>query len=286
LIVDFHTHVFSPDVARNRSIYAARDPWFAQLYQSPRARLASAEDLIETMDADGVDVSVVCGFGWSHMSLCVEHNDYVAEAISRHPSRLVGFAALQPRAGDAAVAEIERCVRLGFRGVGELMPDGQGFSLSDKHLLAPVVEAATALHTPLLVHSSEPVGHSYSGKGTAFPDALYRFALDFPNATIVCAHWGGGLPFYELMPEVAESARNVYYDSAASSFLYRPDVFGCVAKIVGAHKILFATDFPLVRPRKLIRQIREQKLSEEDAALVLGGNACRLLGLLPGRSSE
>ena len=285
MIVDFHTHIFSPAVARERERYANQSAWFAELYQSPRARLASAEDLIEAMEGEGVDRAVICGFGWSDLSLCSEQNDYILESVSRYPDRLLGLASVQPRAGQAAVAELERCIRGGLRGVGELMPDSQGYSLGDLAVLAPVVEATISLNAFVLLHVSEPVGHLYPGKGTAFPQAVYRFVQGFPQLTVVCAHWGGGLPFYELMPEVAEAASNVYYDTAASPYLYRPQVFPAVTSIVGAHKVLFATDFPLIRPASLLKQIRAQELPEEDLKLILGGNAARLLGLLPSPGS-
>ena len=70
-----------------------------------------------------------------------------------------------------------------------------------------------------LAPGSEPVGHAYAGKGDTFPGELLAMAQRFPNARIVGAHWGGGLPFYAHMPEVREALANVWFDSAASPFL-------------------------------------------------------------------
>ena len=53
------------------------------LYADPRARIASAEDLIATMDEDGVDVSVAMGIGWSDYGAAREANDYIIEATSQ-----------------------------------------------------------------------------------------------------------------------------------------------------------------------------------------------------------
>ena len=58
---------------------------------------------------------------------------------------------------------------------------------------------------------------------------------------LVLAHWGGGLPFYALMPEVAESLSDVYFDTAASPFLYDAKVFETAASIVGPGHIMAAT---------------------------------------------
>jgi hypothetical protein len=85
-----------------------------------------------------------------------------------------------------------------------------------------------------LTHSSEPVGHEYAGKGSVTPDVLYRFVLAFPGLKLVCAHWGGGLPFYALMPEVEKALANVFFDTAATVFLYKPEVFEHVSRVIGS----------------------------------------------------
>ena len=79
-------------------------------------------------------------------------------------------------------------------GVGELHPDPQGYDIGDERTMAPLMEAARHLGLIVTTHSSEPVGHTYPGKGATRPESLWRFILAFPDVTIVCAHWGGGLP--------------------------------------------------------------------------------------------
>jgi hypothetical protein len=128
-----------------------------------------------------------------------------------------------------------------------------------------------------LTHASEPVGHSYPGKGTVTPDLLYRFLSNFPQLIIVFAHWGGGLPFYALMPEVAEAFGNVYFDTAASPFLYRDHIFRHVVEIAGPERILFGTDYPLIKQGRLLRSVRSLDLPETVKEMILGGNAQRIL---------
>jgi hypothetical protein len=278
VIVDFHTHIFPPEVVRRREVYSGRDAWFAELYAHPRAKMATADDLIASMSADGVDVSVTFPFGWRDPGLIEECNSYVIQAMRNHPGQIVGLAAVQPLAGERAVAELERCARAGMPGFGELMPHGQGFDLGDTTLLAPLVEAARALGLFALTHASEPVGHVYLGKGDVSMHALHAFLSAFPALKVVAAHWGGGFPFYELMPEVRALAANLWYDSAASAYLYRPEVFAAVARMAGEHKIVWGSDFPLLGQRRMLDYARAGGLSEHDLALALGGNAVDLLG--------
>jgi predicted TIM-barrel fold metal-dependent hydrolase len=281
MIVDFHVHIFPPDVIARRAELAARDPWFGALYGNPRAKMASADDLLAAMAADGVDVSVACAFGWSDPGLAEVCNDYLLDAMRGSGGRIVALAGVQPRAGARAVAELERCARAGMPGVGELMPHGQGYRLSDVTLLAPLMEALVAHDLFLLTHTSEPVGHLYHGKGDVTPDELEVFIRAFPQVRVVAAHWGGGFPFYELMPEVHAAAANLWYDSAASLYLYRPEIFALAARAAGPEKLLWASDFPLLSQRRMLAYARASGLGDVELAMVLGGNAAAFLGRAP-----
>ena len=277
MIIDFHTHIFPPQVRENRDDLVRQDACFAEFYSSPKAKMATAEELIASMDQAEINTSVILNTGWISQELCAQINDYVLEAAARYPHRLVAFCAIQPKAGEAAILELERCARGGARGIGELRPDIQGFDLGDKELLEPFVEVARRYRLLFLLHASEPVGHQYPGKGTITPDILYRFICNFPELRVVCAHWGGGLPFYALMPEVASALANTFFDTAATPFLYQPQIFKHIAEIAGADKILFGSDYPLISPKRVMAQIESIGLPRETEAMILGGNARRLL---------
>lgn len=279
MLVDSHCHILPPSFAQRRVELLDRDTTFAALFPRADASLATAEALVAAMDGAGVAHAVVMGMGWTDPELAREANDYIQESVGRYPDRLTGFCSVNPAWGEAAVAEVERYAAAGLMGIGELHPDTQGFDITDQSLLAPLMEAARRLGLPVLVHSSEPVGHQYPGKGRTTPEKLYRFIENFPDNTIICAHWGGGLPFYALMPEVPEVIRNVYFDTAASPFLYQPGVFSTVVGLVGADKILFGTDYPLIEHQRVLEQVQEAGIAPAAREAILGGNATRLLGL-------
>lgn len=276
MVIDSHCHILPPSFETRREELLARDATFAALFSGDNPRMANSDSLIEAMDRTGITWSVAMGMGWTDQSLASEANDYIIESVARFPSRLAGLCSVSPVWGDAAVAEIERCAAAGLRGIGELHPDTQGFDITDRSLMAPLMEAALRLGLPVVVHCSEPVGHEYPGKGRTTPEKLYRFIENFPENTLVCAHWGGGLPFYALMPEVPEIIKNVYFDTAASPFLYRPEIFTTVAGLVGADRVLFGSDYPLIGQERALREARQAGLEPEDEEAVLGGNAARL----------
>ena len=266
MTTDFHTHIFPPDLRARRERWLEKDATFADMFADPAARMASAEDLIRAMDEDGVRRAAAMGMGWTDKGLARESNDYIIEAARRCPDRIIPFCSVNPAwGGDAAASETDRCARLGARGVGELHPDTQGFDLAAD--VRPILEVADEFRLAITVHSSEPVGHLYPGKGDTTPRELMKLietAREYPGVKIICAHWGGGLPFYALMPEVREALANVWFDTAATPFLYSRRVFSVAAALVGTGKILPASDFPLMRFARIRRQIRRAGMNEDD----------------------
>ncbi len=279
MIIDFHTHVLPPRIKKDRSTCVEKDTAFAGIYSGEKVKIATAENLIDTMDREGIAFSVIVNYGWSTHELCVETNDYILESVARYPKRLAGFCSISTLTDGASLAEIERCARGGARGIGELRPDIQLSPSATQETLAPISRILRENSLMLLTHSSEPVGHLYPGKGMVTPEKLLTFISRFDGVPIICAHWGGGLPFYALMPEVRQALENVYFDTAISPFLYRPEVYRLVRDLVGANRILFGSDYPVIPPARLIKEIEASDLPEEDRDMILSGNARRLLGI-------
>src|SRR5712691_5305985 len=163
--------------------------------------------------------------------------------------------------------------------LGELMPHGQGYRLNDLALLTPIIEIVRQYQLIVLSHSSEPVGHSYPGKGDIHLQDLVAFLTAFPDVRFIAAHWGGGLPFYTLMPEIQRITANVWYDTAATIYLYRAPIFRVAAQLVGADRILFASDYGLLPQQRIIDHVRQAGLDAQEQAMILGENARSLLRL-------
>jgi predicted TIM-barrel fold metal-dependent hydrolase len=234
--------------------------------------------LLASMTASGHQMSIVLGWPWRDQALCREHNAYLADVARRYPDQIAWLGIVNPVLSDAA-AEIAFCIDNCAVGFGEINADGQGFDWAEPAAIGDAFDAFREVDLPVLIHTSEPVGHMYPGKGAATPDRLLTSLAVFPEVRFVMAHWGGGLPFYELMPEVRALTRNVVYDSAASTYLFDFSIFPVLEQIIGPGRLLYGTDFPVLAQGRFLQRVLAAGLSEGALPAVLAHNARRVFRL-------
>ncbi len=279
MIIDFHTHIFSKAIRENRENYFPSEPAFRLLYESPKSKLVGAKEIIRSMDEQGVDMSVIFGFPWKDSETFKKENDYIMDAVQRYPDRFVGFCCFDPFSREAA-SETARCLEGGLSGVGELAFYQSGIDEASRDRLEPIMDICREKDLPVMIHTNEPVGHAYPGKTPNTLRQIYTLIKKFPENRIVLAHWGGGIFFFNLLrKEVKECLKNVWFDTAASPFLYNPEIYPIAMQLAGQDKILFGTDFPLLTPERYFKEFEKAGLSKEDKEHICGVNAKNLLKL-------
>jgi len=283
MIVDAHTHIFPKNICHDRSDYFNGEEAFKLLYDAPKARMAHAEALIESMDSQGVDVCLTFGFPWKNPDSCRAHNDYILDAVARYPHRLKGLCCVDMY-DKGAPAEVRRCLDAGMAGVGEIAFYQFGIELHVLDLLDPVMALCRSKDVPVLIHANEPIGHYYPGKTPVTLPQIYNVAATFTENKIIFAHWGGGIFFYFLLKkEVRETMKNVYFDTAASPFLYDPKIYRMAVETAGVQKILLGTDFPLIAPDRYFKEMDQADLSQEQKKRICGENAVELFKIGEGK---
>jgi len=279
MIIDFHTHIFPKEIRNNREKYFSSEPAFSMLYSRPKSPLAGASDLIKTMDNQGIDLSVTFGFPWQNPYLFKKHNDYIMEAVLKYPDRIKGFCCFDLFSKDI-VSETTRCFNGGLSGIGELAFYKSGLDDEAIKKLQPVMEICEKKNSPVLIHTNEPIGHEYPGKTSNTLGQIYRLVKKYKKNKIILAHWGGGLFFYNLLKkEVKQSLKNVFFDTAASPFLYEPEIYKAGIQIAGQNKILFGSDFPLLKPERYFKEIDQAGLTKNEIDSICGTNATPILNL-------
>ena len=274
MIIDSHTHLFFQAVADDRTPFFDNEPEFKLLYDSPKSKIATRTQLIDAMDQHGVDISILSGFPWRNPEYTKRNNDAIIEAVTADPERLRGLACFD-LSWEGAAKEAERCIDAGLSGVGELAFYLSGIDARAIRLLEPVMEVLkTRGNLPCIIHTNEPLGHPYPGKTPVTLEQIDNLARTFPDNKIILAHWGGGIFFYHIMKkQMKERLKNIWYDTAASVFLYDPEIYDMALKAGVLEKVLFGTDYPLLTPDRYYRDIDQSQLTLEQKQRVLGENA-------------
>ena len=279
MIIDAHTHIFPPEIIQDRAAFAhPQETAFSGIYQDPRAKMVTAEELLTAMDQDQVDRAVVFGFPWVREETARLHNDYVLESQKKYPERLIGLACFDPLR-DWAPQEAARCLDAGLLGLGELAVYTGGFDQDAVQKIKNLGRLCRERNAPLLLHVNEPIGHQYAGKAPLTIQEIYQVVQACRRTKLILAHWGGGIFFYNLLKkEVPEALADVYVDTAASPFLYQPEIYGLAARILGPEKIFFGSDYPLIKPGRYFAEMEEPEtgLSLDDLALIKGEAAAKL----------
>lgn len=273
-VLDCHTHIFPPELIRRREKIALDDRAFGALYGDERARMVAADGLVAYMDLEDVDRAVAGCFPFSDAGLVHLANDYILDA-ARADERIIPFILVDRYDKAKALDEARRCRDLGAAGVGEMAWYDAPFGASEREFLDPLAAYMEQTGMTLLMHLNEPLGHRYPGKTEADFGEVAAFVEAHPSLKIILAHLGGGICFYELMPEVRKAFSLVCYDLAASPFLYSDDVYRFAATFL-PDKVLFGSDYPLLPFSRY--KPRLDALEEEVREKFLWGNGRRLFG--------
>jgi predicted TIM-barrel fold metal-dependent hydrolase len=276
MTIDFHTHIFPRDVLVSRDLYLD-DPGFKLLYSSEKSSVTDHAGLADYILANRLSGAATMSFPWYEEKHCLRQNDYMASIAGRNNIYPYGMIPLlRTKSVRSYTEEIKNS---GLYGIGEVAFYNGGMTDSNVKLLREILEASAEFSLPVCLHLNEPVGHLYPGKYEPSLGVIYELLKSVPEAVVILSHWGGGLFIYELMQEVREALKNVYYDTAATPYLYRSDIYSTAVSILGAGKIVFGSDYPLLGISRYMNSIEEEILTPEEREKVLAGNAKKILNI-------
>jgi predicted TIM-barrel fold metal-dependent hydrolase len=214
-------------------------------------------------------------------------NEDIAEAAAAHSDVLIPFASIDPARGAAGVRAARRLVTgHGVRGF-KFHPSLQAFEPNDRAHY-PLYEELQSLGVPALFHTGQTgIGAGLpGGRGIklryADPMLLDDVAADFPGLTIIMAH--PSVPWQDAAISVATHKANVYIDLSGWSPKYFPPQLVRAANTLLRTKVLFGSDYPLLRPERWIKDFEALDIKPEVRPLIMKGNAVRALGLDGGRA--
>jgi aminocarboxymuconate-semialdehyde decarboxylase len=231
-------------------------------------------------------------------------NDTIAGMVARAPDKFIGLGGVPMQDPDAAVRELERLMRDGFRGV-ELGSNINGGALGDPKFES-FFAAAEQLGAAVFVHALHPsgkeriVGPPGLMAFIGFPlDTAYAIAslmtggtlTRHPRLRLAFSHGGGAfasiLPRlthgWKSRPEITERigvspyehARKLFYDT----LVYDGPTLRHLIETFGVRQLCLGTDFPFdIYERHPVEAVAALALSDGDVKLLHHDNAARFLG--------
>jgi uncharacterized protein len=209
-------------------------------------------------------------------------NEEVAEVAGQYPDTLIPFGSVDPWKGKAGAREVKRLVEnFGVRGF-KFHPSIQGIAPNDP-IGYPVYEAIEEMGVPALFHSGQTgIGAGVPGGGGirlkySNPMHVDDLAVDFPELRIILAH--PSFPWQDEALAVANHKPYVYIDLSGWSPKYFPPQLVQYANSLLQDKVLFGSDFPVIKPDRWLAEFDKLEIKESVRPKILKDNAVRLLGL-------
>ena len=321
-LIDFENHFYDQCLidaleARTEPPYYRRDTdlitWSEQI-QMPQGPLLDkllevGEGRIALMDKLGIDCAVLsCSPGAEQLDedvsidVCRRTNDALYALTQRFPGRYLGTAALPVANVEAAVAEMERCVKeLGF--VGWHTHSNYGETAADHPRYRPLFHKAEELGIyvylhPQLAHKSrvDDCGFPVAGPGLGFTldtmTTLTRMIVgglldEVPNLKLVLGHYVEALPFLldrmdnrlAFLPNPKAKNqhnfsyyfhRNIYVTTSGNM---SNEAFECTRRVLGLDRILFGSDYAFEDPKEMVEYVNNLPLGEKEREMLYCKNA-------------
>jgi aminocarboxymuconate-semialdehyde decarboxylase len=311
MIIDWHSHVYPPEIARDPHWKEAGYPM-------------TIERNLEAHAAAGIDFMVVTNTihrtrGKSPeeaLAIIRRWDEYAAQIQGQHADRIVSLASTIPGGGPDFLRELERAIRE-YKLHGVLINSSADGHYPDEPECEPFWELVNDLKVPVMIHApAASFGeelmwpcHLVSSIGRPVDEALCLARLivlglyeRYPDVKVVVSHAGGGISefigrmnyAYELgeagnfltgepyHPKLItqrplEYLKKAYLDTVS----YHEPAVMCAINTVGAKHVVFGSDAPPMLPllptaRKLVEDL---PISSEDREDIFWRNAADLLGL-------
>jgi uncharacterized protein len=194
-----------------------------------------------------------------------EGNELLFREMKRFPDRIIGYASLHStRFGTDALDELDRCANdYGMRGL-KIYSTPQ-MSIAEPATIS-ILEKTVELGFPILAHAT--------------PHECEYLMAAVPECKLMMAH-AGAQPFahgdWNRAIMAAKRFPNLYLETASST-IDTGFLETCVREL-GAEKIIFGTDIPLLDPYFQLSKIRDTNINPDQLSKILGGNILRLMGL-------
>lgn len=332
LKIDSHTHIIPKKLPNWSDKFGYGDFIYLQHHRRGYAKMMrgnqffreikenawNAELRINEYAAHQVPVQVVCTIPvmfsyWARPLDCQELsrflNDHLASMIDEHPKHYLGLGTLPMQDTELAMAELERCKRIGLQGV-QIGSNINDLNLNEDRFF-PVFQLCEQLGMAILVHPWNMMGEKHIQRywlpwlvGMPAETARAICSMIFggiferlPQLRVNFAHGGGSFLTtlgrighgFECRPDLVAVDNPVHPRKYLGRFwvdtvVHDPDLLAFMIKLVGSQRITFGSDYPFpLGDLQLGKFIEEGDLDEKTRADIFHGAALEWLGVTKDR---
>ena len=217
----------------------------------------SLETMLEQMDAAGIEKGFLVAAKSGRLGLPGSYHmppEVVAKAVEQYPDRFYGLVGIDPFQGMDGVRALEHAVKeLGFIGA-HLYP--HWFGLAPNYAkYYPFYAKCVELGIPVQMQVGQSLIYAKDQpcRSVGRPICIDDIACDFPELKLIGTHVG--IPWTDEMIAMAWKHENVFICTDAHSPKYWPESLVKFINSYGQNKVIFGSDFPVLRFKRTIEEI-------------------------------
>ena len=239
------------------------------------------EEYMGMMDEAGISRSILCAVRCGDLRVKGSTElkyERVYEVCKQYPDRFSGAAGVDPTRGMQGLRELEKAVR--EYGVVAAHWYPHWFAMPpDAAQICPYYAKCCELDIPIMMQVGQNLIYQKDRRlpSVAKPILLDQVAIDFPELKIVGIHLG--TPWVDEMISMCWKHDNVFMAGDAYAPKYWPPAAVHYANSYGQDKFMFGTDWPVVDPRRAMKEVAEHNFRPAAKAKILRNNAIKVFKL-------
>jgi predicted TIM-barrel fold metal-dependent hydrolase len=277
MVVDVHVHPPTEEFVKTLG------PLFEPTIKYFRSdfKIKNFKEFAEDLRSQGITKAFLLPLTSSIEGLGRITNEHIAGICNSDPDLFIGFASFDLK-GDY-VSELKYAINnLGLKGI-KIHPQLQLIRPDDEKI-SKVFEIADENKLPVVIHTGiTGIGAGVKGGGglpleLGKPIYIDNLAIKYPNVNFIIAHFGW--PWYEEALAVAYHKGNVFIDISGWSPKYIPQIVIKYMDSLLQDKFLFGSDYPMLKPSRILNELKTLNLKNETLNKILYENAKKIIKTL------
>ncbi len=268
LIIDFHTHVFPPQIAEKTLEVLKANVYNVRGVKVPAYTEGTVESLRQSMTENEIDISIVMPIA-TKPKQTPTINDYAEEITG---GNIISFGSLHPMEEDWEFV-LEDLAKRSFKGI-KIHPQYQNVYVDSPEVIR-IVKKAESLGLYTMFHAGVDIGVPTSELCT--PERLKKLLEYVSGKYIISAHLGS----FEMWDDVEKYlvGSEMYFDISYACSHIEKEQFLRIIRNHGADKILYGSDSPWKSQSSPLEELKKLDLTQEEMDLITHKNAIKILDL-------